>query len=134
MAKKPHHRAPGGFPGGMRPGGGMPSLESLARRAAEMQSQLEAQRAALAERTFTGTAGGGAVTAVVRGTGELESVRFDPAALDPSDPEMAGDLVVAAVNQAMRQIQEAAAASLGMGPEGPGAGGLGLDDLRGLLG
>jgi DNA-binding YbaB/EbfC family protein len=134
MAKKPHHRVPGGFPGGMHPGGGMPSLESLARRAAEMQSQIEAQRAALAERTFTATAGGGAVTAVVRGTGELESVRFDPAALDPADPEMAGDLVVAAVNQAMRQIQEAAAASLGVGPEGPGLGGLGLDDLRGLLG
>ena len=112
----------------------MPSLESLARRAAEMQEQLEAQRTALAERTFTGTAGGGAVTAVVRGTGELESVRFDPAALDPADPEMAGDLVVAAVNQALRRIQEAAAASMGLGPEGAVPGALGLDDLRGLLG
>ena len=116
----------------MRPGAGMPSLESLARRAAEMQSQLEAQRAALAERTFTGTAGGGAVTAVVRGTGELESVRFDPAVLDPADPEMAGDLVVAAVNLALRQIQEAASAAMSLGDEG--SGGLGLDDLRGLLG
>ena len=48
MAKKAHHRVPGGFPAGGRPGGGMPSLESLARRAAEMQEQLEAQRAALA--------------------------------------------------------------------------------------
>ena len=134
MAKKPHRRTPGGFPGGMRPGGGMPSLESLARRAAEMQEQLEAQRAALAERTFTGTAGGGAVTVVMRGSGELESVRFDPAVLDPADPEMAGDLVVAAVNQALRQIQEAAAASIDLGPGGPGPGGLGLDDLRGLLG
>ncbi len=134
MAKKAHHRVPGGFPGGMRPGGGMPSLESLARRAAEMQSQIEAERAALAERTFTGTAGGGAVTVVVRGTGELESVRFDPAVLDPADPEMAGDLVVAAVNQAMRQIQEAASAAMGLGAEGVGAGGLGLDELKGLLG
>ncbi|MBS1195313.1 MAG: YbaB/EbfC family nucleoid-associated protein [Actinobacteria bacterium] len=134
MAKKPHRRVPGGFPGGMRPSGGMPSLESLARRAAEMQEQLEAQRAALAERTFTGTAGGGAVTVVMRGSGELESVRFDPAVLDPADPEMAGDLVVAAVNQALRQIQEAAAASIDLGPGGPGPGGLGLDDLRGLLG
>ena len=118
----------------MRPGGGMPSLESLARRAAEMQEQLEAQRAALAERTFTGTAGGGAVTVVMRGSGELESVRFDPAVLDPADPEMAGDLVVAAVNQALRQIQDAAAASMDLGPGGPGLGGPSLDDLRGLLG
>jgi nucleoid-associated protein EbfC len=132
MAKKPHHRVPGGYPGGRM--GGMPSLESLARRAAEMQEQIEAERAALAERTFTGTAGGGAVTAVVRGNGELESVRFDPAVLDPGDPDMAGDLVVAAVNQALRQIQEAAAVSMGGGPGGALPGGMGLDDLRGLLG
>jgi DNA-binding protein YbaB len=66
----------------------MGSLQSLARRAADMQSQMQEQRAALAERTFSGTAGGGVVTAVVRGTGELESVRLDPAVLDPSDPEM----------------------------------------------
>jgi hypothetical protein len=117
----------------MRPGGGMPSLEALARRAAEMQEQLEAQRAALAERTFTGTAGGGAVTVVMRGSGELESVRFDPAVLDPADPEMAGDLVVAAVNVALRQAQEAAASSVGLdlGPLDPGA--LGLGDLGELL-
>jgi DNA-binding YbaB/EbfC family protein len=135
MAKKAHHpRVPGGFAGGMRPGGGMPSLEILARQAAEMQSQIEAQRAALAARTFTGTAGGGAVTAVMRGSGELESVSFAPGVLDPEDPEMAGDLVVAAVNQAMRQIQEAAAAALGAGPEGTGPGGLDLGELRGLLG
>jgi len=132
MAKKTPRRVPGGYPAAGRPGGGMPSLESLARRAAEMQQHLEAQRAALAERTFTGTAGGGAVTAVLRGTGELESVRFDPAALDPSDPDMAGDLVVAAVNQAWRRMQEAATASVWLGPEG--AAGLDLDDLRGLLG
>jgi len=132
MAKKPHHRVPGGYPGG-RMGGGMPSLEMLARRAAEMQAQLEAQRAALAERTFTGTAGGGAVTVVVLGSGELQSVRFDPAVLDPSDPEMAGDLVVAAVNQALRQIQEAAASAMGAGP-GASPEALGLDELRGLLG
>jgi len=134
MAKKAHRRVPGGFPAGGRPGGGVPSLESLARRAAEMQSQIEEQRAALAEQTFTGTSGGGAVTVVLRGTGELESVTFAPEVLDPADPEMAGDLVVAAVNQAMRQMQEAAAASMGMGPEGPGPGDLGLDELRGLLG
>jgi hypothetical protein len=135
MAKKGHRpRAPGGFPGGMRPGGGMPSLEALARQAAEMQSHLEAQRTALAAQTFTGTAGGGAVTAVVRGSGELESVHFAPGVLDPGEPEMAGDLVVAAVNQAMRQIQEAAAAAMGVGPEGPASGGLDLDQLRGLLG
>ena len=134
MAKKVPRRVPGGFVPGGRPGGGMPSLEALARRAAEMQQEIEAQRAALAERTFTGTAGGGAVTAVVRGSGELESVRFDPAVLDPADPEMAGDLVVAAVNQAWRQIQDEASASVGLGAGGAGPAGLALGDLRGMLG
>jgi DNA-binding protein YbaB len=102
-----------------------------------MQAQLQERRAALAERTFTGTAGGGAVTAVLRGTGELESVSLDPAVLDPADPEMVGDLVVAAVNLALRQLQQEAAAGLGLEgiePEGFDPSALGLDDLRGLLG
>jgi DNA-binding YbaB/EbfC family protein len=134
MAKKGHRRVPGSFPLGGRTAAGMPSLQSLARRAADMQEQMEAQRAVLAERTFSGTAGGGVVTAVVRGTGELESVRLDPSVLDPSDPEMVGDLVVAAVNLAVRQAQQAAAASVGLdlGAIDPAA--LGLDELRGLLG
>jgi DNA-binding YbaB/EbfC family protein len=102
-----------------------------------MQAQLQERRAALAQRTFTGTAGGGAVTVVLRGSGELESVSLDPAVLDPADPEMVGDLVVAAVNLALRQLQEEAASGLGLEgfePEGFDASAIGLDDLRGLLG
>ncbi len=111
----------------------MPSPQQLARQMAEMRAKIDEQRAALAEATFTGTAGGGMVTAVVRGTGELESVRLDPSVLDPADPEMVGDLVVAAVNVALRQAQEAAASSVGLdlGPLDPGA--LGLGDLGELL-
>jgi DNA-binding YbaB/EbfC family protein len=102
-----------------------------------MQAQLQERRAALAQRTFTGTAGGGAVTVVLRGSGELESVSLDPAVLDPADPEMVGDLVVAAVNLALRQLQEEAASGLGLEgfePEGFEPSAIGLDDLRGLLG
>jgi len=111
----------------------MPSPQQLARQMAHMRAKIDEQRAALAEATFTGTSGGGMVTAVVRGTGELESVRLDPSVLDPADPEMAGDLVVAAVNVALRQAQEAAASSVGLdlGPLDPGA--LGLGDLGELL-
>jgi len=134
MAKKAHHRAPGGFPPGARPGAGMPSPQQLARQMAEMQAEIDRQRAALAEVTFAGTAGGGMVRAVVRGTGELVSVSIDPSVLDPSDPEMVGDLVVAAVNVALREAQEAAAATMGLGPGGVDPGALGLVDLRGLLG
>lgn len=134
MAKKGHHRPPGGFPSGARPGAGMPSPQQLARQMAEMQAEIDRQRAALAEATFTGTAGGGMVRAVVRGTGELVSVSIDPSVLDPSDAEMVGDLVVAAVNVALREAQEAAASSMGLGPGGLDPGTLGLGDLRGLLG
>lgn len=134
MAKKGHYRAPGGFPPGARPGAGMPSPQQLARQVAEMQAEIDRQRAALAEATFTGTAGGGMVRAVVRGSGELVSVSLDPSVLDPADPEMAGDLVVAAVNVALRQAQEAAASSLGAGRGGRGPGALDPGELRGLLG
>jgi DNA-binding YbaB/EbfC family protein len=134
MAKKGHHRVPGGFAPGGRAGAGMPSPQQLARQVAGMRAKIDQQRATLAETTFTGTAGGGMVTAVVRGNGELESVVLDPSVLDPSDPEMVGDLVVAAVNVALRQAQEAAASSveLDLGALDPGA--LGLGDLRELLG
>ena len=134
MSKKGQRRLSGGFPGGGRLPAGMPSLQSLARQAADMKAQVEEQRAALAERTFIGTAGGGVVTVVARGNGEVESVRLDPAVLDPADPEMVGDLVVAATNLALRQVQEAAAASMGLDLGGLDPGSLGLDGLRGLLG
>lgn len=134
MAKKGHHRLPGGFPQGGRGGPGMPSPQQLARQVADMRAKIDQQRAALAEAVFTGTAGGGMVSAVVRGTGELESVRLDPSVLDPADPEMVGDLVVAAVNVALRRAQEAAASSVGLdlGALEPGA--LSLGDRRELPG
>lgn len=124
MAKKGHRRVPGGFPPGGRTGAGMPSPQQLARQVAGLRAKIDEQRAALAEATFTGTAGGGVVTAVVRGTGELEAVRVDPSVLDPSDPDMVGDLVVAAVNVALRQAQEAAASLVGLDPGGLGPGAL----------
>jgi len=101
-------------------------MRRLLEQAQQMQSQLQQTQAELAERTYEGTAGGGVVTAVVRGSGEVVSVTFDPAVLDPDDPEMAGDLVVAAVNQALAAAHEDAAANLG-----GLAGGM---DLGGLLG
>lgn len=112
----------------------MPSPQELARRVAGMQAKIDEQQAALAEAAFTGTAGGGMVTAVVRGTGELESVRLDPSVLDPSDADLVGDLVVAAVNVALRQAREAAASSMEASLGGLAPGGLDLDDLGELLG
>jgi nucleoid-associated protein EbfC len=101
-------------------------MRQLMDQAQKMQAQLSAAQRELHEKTYEGTAGGGAVKAVVRGSGELVSVEFDPAVLDPEDPEMAGDLVVAAVNQALGAAAEDAGDTVG-----GLAGGL---DLGGLLG
>jgi len=101
-------------------------MRQLMQQAQQMQAQIETAQAELAVKTYEGTAGGGVVKAVVRGSGELVSVDFDPAVLDPDDPEMAGDLVVAAVNQALATASDDAADSMG-----GVAGGM---DLGGLLG
>jgi hypothetical protein len=91
-----------------------------------MQQELQKTQSDLSERTYEATAGGGVVKVVVRGSGEVISVDFDPAVLDPDDPEMAGDLVVAAVNSALKMASDDAGEAMG------GLGG-GLD-LGGLLG
>ena len=95
-------------------------------QAQQMQQQLQAAQAALQDKTYEGSAGGGLVKAVVKGTGDLVSVAFDPSVLDPEDPELVGDLVVAAVNAAMAEATKDASAGLG-----DVTGGL---DLGGLLG
>lgn len=107
-------------------------MKKLMEQAAQLQQQMQQQQAELAEQEYTGTAGGGVVSAVVKGSGELVSVTIDPSVLDPDDPEMVGDLVVAAVNQAMAAVADAAAGALGS-VGGMDLGSLGID-LGGLLG
>ena len=107
--------------------GRMPKdMRWLMQQAAEMQNKMQQAQAELAEKTYVGTAGGGVVKATVKGTLELVSVEFDPSVLDPDDPELVGDLVVAAVNQATQAATDEASAAMG-----GFAGGL---DLGGLLG
>lgn len=101
-------------------------MRQLLKQAQEMQSRLAAAQAELAEGHFEGSAGGGMVKAVVSGANRVVSVTISPEVIDPSDPEMLGDLVVAAVNQAMLSASVAAEQRLG-----GLAGGL---DLGGLLG
>ena len=101
-------------------------MRQLMQQAQQMQAQIQSAQEELAAKEYEGTSGGGVVKAVVRGSGELVSIDFDPSVLDPDDPEMAGDLVVAAVNQALAAAAEDAAASMG--------GLSGGADLGGLLG
>jgi nucleoid-associated protein EbfC len=107
--------------------GRMPKdMRQLMQQAQKMQAEMQRAQQELADKTYEGTAGGGVVKAIVRGSGRLEEVVFDPSILDPDDPELVGDLVVAAVNQAMEAMGDDANSAMG-----GLTGGL---DLGGLLG
>ena len=82
-------------------GGGAANLQQLARQAQKMQEQMEAVSAELEEKEYTATAGGDAVKAVVTGKMEIK-----PEVIDPEDAEMLGDLVTAAVNEALRAASQ----------------------------
>ena len=90
-----------------------PDMRQLMKQAQKMQEQLAAAQEELAARRFEGSAGGGVVTAVVSGAQELLEVTIDPSVVDPDDVEMLQDLIVAAVNQAMKTAAEAAGDQLG---------------------
>jgi hypothetical protein len=100
--------------------GGQPDMAQLLKQAQQMQQQLVAAQEELAQREVTGSAGGGLVTAIMTGSGDLASVTIAPAAVDPDDLETLQDLVVAAVRDAKRAADELAATTMG-----PLAGGLG---------
>jgi hypothetical protein len=104
----------------------MPDMQAILQQAQQMQQQLMSAQQELAEAEVTGSAGGGLVTAVVSGGGELKSLTIDPKVVDPDDVETLADLIVAAVRDANTEAQNLAAAKMG-----PLAGGLG-GDLGGL--
>ena len=79
----------------------------LQQKIAEMQAQMTAAQEAVEATEFTASAGGGAVEARVSGKKEVLAVTIKPEAVDPEDVEMLQDLVVSAVNEALRQAGEA---------------------------
>jgi DNA-binding YbaB/EbfC family protein len=81
-------------------------MANLQRMAMQMQQEMARVQQELADTNVDGSAGGGAVSAVVTGKGELVSVKIDPSAVDPAEVEMLQDLVVAAVNDALRAARE----------------------------
>ena len=103
-------------------------MQQLMKQAQKMQQQLAAAQAELAEAQVTGTAGGELVTVTMTGSGELTAVTIAPAAVDPEDLETLQDLVVAAVRDASRQVNELTASRMGPLAGGLG-GGLGLPGL-----
>lgn len=93
---------------------GMPGMGgginmNMIKKAQKMQEDMQKMQAELEQASYTATAGGGVVTAVASGKKELTGLTIDPEAVDPEDVEMLQDLIIAAVNEAMRSADEAAA-------------------------
>ena len=91
----------GGFPGGM-PG----NMNNLMKQAQRMQRQMEEAQKQMEEMEMTATAGGGAVEVTVSGKKEVLKVKLAEEVVDPEDIEMLEDLIVAATNEALREIEE----------------------------
>jgi nucleoid-associated protein EbfC len=103
-------------------------MNQLFQQVGQMQEQMQKAQAELANETVEATAGGGMVTVVANGTGEIREIKIDPKAIDPNDPEILEDMIVAAVNEAIRAAQNLMESKLG-GLTGGALGGLGLPGL-----
>ncbi len=88
----------------------MSSMRQLMKQAQEMQERLQRE---LGETTVEASVGGGMVTLVMNGHKQLVSAKIDPEVLDPEDPSVLEDLIVAAVNEAGRKIEETMQAKVG---------------------
>ena len=114
--------AKGGYRGGM-PMGGMNQMNMM-KQAQKMQQDLMKMQEEMQSKEYEATAGGGVVTAVVNGQKELLRISIDPEAVDPEDVEMLQDMVVAAVNEAMRKADAESAANMSKLTGGLNLGGL----------
>jgi nucleoid-associated protein EbfC len=106
-----------------------PNMNQMMKQVQKMQADMAAAQAQLAKETVQASAGGGMVTVTVSGDLDVKDIRIDPEAIDPEDPELLQDMVLAAVNEAVRQAQELAATKMsGL------TGGLDLGALGGMPG
>ena len=107
-----------------------PNMQQLLKQAQKMQQDMLAAQESLKDEVVEASAGGGMVTVRVTGGLHLKSITIDPQAVDPDDVELLQDMVLAAVNEALRSAQELASAKLGGIAGGlEGLGGLGLPGL-----
>jgi DNA-binding YbaB/EbfC family protein len=117
--------ARGGGPGGM-------DMNALLKQAQQMQAEMAKAQEQLADEEVEASAGGGMVKVRMSGDLKLKGIEIDPEAVDPEDAEMLADMVMAAVNEAIRSAQELATSKMGgitgglggLGMAGPGGGGL----------
>lgn len=103
---------------------GGPNMQQLMRQAQKMQQQMMELQQDLDARTYEATAGGGMVKVKVGGTREVLELAIDPQAVDPEDVEMLQDLVLAAVNEALRKGEETREAEMAKVNGAAGLGGM----------
>jgi DNA-binding YbaB/EbfC family protein len=103
-------------------------MNKLLEQVGQMQEQMQKAQDELEHETVEASAGGGMVTVTATGSGELKEIKIDPKAIDPDDPEMLADMVLAAVNEAIRSARSVQETKLG-GLAGGALGGLGLPGL-----
>lgn len=101
--------ARGGFPGGF--GGG--NMNNLMKQAQMMQKQMEQMQKDLEVAEFEVTSGGGAVSIRINGKKEILALNIKPEVVDPDDVEMLEDLVLTAVNEAIRKVEEETSSKMG---------------------
>ncbi len=90
-----------------------PNYQKMMRQVQKMQADMAKVQDGLANETVEASAGGGMVTVQVTGSVELKSIKIDPSAVDPQDVEMLEDMIMAAMNEALRSAQELANKKLG---------------------
>ena len=112
-----------GFSGGT---GASMKQAAMQQQIMKMQEDMASKQREVEEKSFTASVGGGAVSATVNGKKEVTALTIKPEAVDPEDVEMLQDMVISAVNEALRQAEEAMNASMNALTSSLGLGGLGL--------
>ena len=111
-------RMPAGF--------GRPDMNALMRQAQKMQEDMKSKQAELEAAEYTGSAAGEMVTVKMNGKHEVLSITIKPEAVDPEDVEMLQDLIISAVNEALRQAEEAMDGKMNALTSGLGLSGFGF--------
>ncbi len=102
---------------------GMPgNMNNLMKQAQKMQKQIEQLQEELESRTYDITSGGGAIKLTITGKKQIQSLTINPDVIDPEDAEMLQDLIIAAVNEAVRMVEETSNAEMGKITGGIGMG------------
>jgi DNA-binding YbaB/EbfC family protein len=108
-----------------------PNMQQMLKQVQKMQADMMAAQEQLKNEVVEASAGGGMITVKVTGDLEVKDIRIDPSAVDPDDVELLQDLVLAAVNEALRAAQDLASTKMGGLTGGMDLGSMGLPGLGG---